>query len=236
MRLDAGGRSVYGRTRHMYNGESAASPAAALPPSRRKGGDNARRLLLLQTTLRLIADRGIDAVSHRAVATAADVPLGSTTYWFASRQDMLVEALEYFAEREVEALEDHLAGVLDGRLSRKRLVDEFTAILLPQLGDQRWRTVAQYALFQESARHPELQPACRRWTDAWIEATDPIFASLGSSDPALEARMFLAMLDGLLLAQLATPDPDPEATVIRPALKAWFDGVPARARTKRVRR
>jgi hypothetical protein len=34
------------------------------------------------------------------------------------------------------------------------------------------------------------------------------------------------MLDGVLLEQLATPDEDPAANVIRPALRAWFDRVP----------
>ena len=38
--------------------------------------------------------------------------------------------------------------------------------------------------------------------------------------------MFLAMLDGVLLEQLATPDEDPAANVIRPALRAWFDRIP----------
>ena len=35
---------------------------------------------------------------------------------------------------------------------------------VPQLGEQRWRTVAQYALLQEAARRPELEPVCREWT------------------------------------------------------------------------
>jgi hypothetical protein len=37
--------------------------------------------------------------------------------------------------------------------------------------------------------------------------------------------MFLAMLDGLLLGQLAVPDADVEHDVIRPALRAWFSRV-----------
>ena len=187
---------------------------------------NARRLLLLQTTLRLIADEGIDAVSHRSVAEAAGVPLGSTTYWFASRQDMLRQALEHFARLEIETLRERLAAVLGRRLSRKRLVDEFTDLLMPQLGQARWRTVAQYAFLQEAARQPELEPICREWTDAWQQALAEVFASLGTADPQLEARMFLAMLDGLLLEQLAAPDEDPERNVIHPALRVWFDRVP----------
>jgi DNA-binding transcriptional regulator YbjK len=190
-------------------------------------GRGARRLLLLQTTLRLIADDGIDAVTHRAVAEAANVPLGSTTYWFKSRQEMLREALEYFARLEIETLNERLDSVLGKRLSRRQLVDEFADLLMAQLGDQRWRTVAQYALLGEAARRPELQAVCREWSEAWELALGGLFESLGSTDPRLEAQMFLAMLDGLLLGQLAAPDPDFEQALLRPALRTCFGRIGA---------
>jgi DNA-binding transcriptional regulator YbjK len=225
--------NLYDRTVQMSNSAEALAQvrpttAGATPaPGRgRRPQGNARRLLLLQTTLRLIADEGIDAVSHRSVAEAAGVPLGSTTYWFASRQDMLRQALEHFAQLEIETLREHLGAVLGRRLSRKRLVDEFTDLLAPQLGRERWRTIAQYAFLQEAARQPELEPICREWTEAWQEALEEVFTSLRAPDPELEARMFLAMLDGLLLEQLAAPDEDPKENVIRPAVRAWFDRVP----------
>jgi TetR/AcrR family transcriptional regulator, regulator of biofilm formation and stress response len=205
--------------------EPSPPPTAALQ-SRRRSAGGARRLLLLQTTLRLIADQGIDAVSHRAVADAAGVPLGSTTYWFSSRQEMLRQALEYFARLDIETLRERLGEILDGRLSRKRLVDEFTDHLASQLGEQRWRTAAQYAFLQEAARQPELEAVCREWSRAWEEALSGMFDSLGAGDPLLEARMFLAMLDGLLLGQLAAPLEEVENKVIRPALTAWFERLP----------
>ena len=37
--------------------------------------------------------------------------------------------------------------------------------------------------------------------------------------------MFLAMLDGLLLGQLAAPDQDVENNVLRPALRRWFERI-----------
>lgn len=181
----------------------------------------------MQTTLRLIAEEGIDAVSHRSVAAAAGVPLGSTTYWFSSRQDMLRQALEEFARTETETLQHHLSGVLGRRLSPERLVEEFVAILSPQLGEQRWRTIAQYTLFQEAARQPELAHVCRDWTMAWEQALAEVFVSLRCPDPQLEARMFLAMLDGLLLNQIAESDEDPVERRIRPALEAWFARLPS---------
>jgi DNA-binding transcriptional regulator YbjK len=184
-------------------------------------------LLLLQTTLRLIADDGIDAVTHRSVADAAGVPLGSTTYYFSSRQEMLREALEHFARLEIETLNEHLDSVLGKRRSRLQLVDEFIDLLIPQLADERWRTVAQYALLQEAARRPELEAVCREWSEAWELALSGLFESLGSTDPRLEAQMFLAMLDGLLLGQLAAPDEDFESRILRPALNTWFARVGA---------
>jgi DNA-binding transcriptional regulator YbjK len=208
---------------------SAETAELKTAPSQAEGarGRGARRLLLLQTTLRLIADDGIDAVTHRSVADAANVPLGSTTYWFSSRQEMLREALEYFARLEIETLNERLDAVLGKRLSSRQLVDEFADLLMAQLGEQRWRTVAQYALLQEAARRPELEAVCREWSEAWELALSGLFESLGGTDSRLEAQMFLAMLDGLLLGQLAAPDPQFEHDVLRPALRTWFDRIRA---------
>jgi DNA-binding transcriptional regulator YbjK len=182
---------------------------------------------LLDTTLRLIADGGPDAVSHRAVAESAGVSLGSTTYWFESRRAMMREALERFALAEIESLRERLSGVLGRRRSRRALVDRFSDHLVDQLGENRWRAAAQYALLAEAARDPELERVCREWTAAWNQALAEVFTSLGARDPELEARTFLAMLDGLLLNELATPSENVERSVIRPALEAWFARVPA---------
>jgi hypothetical protein len=38
--------------------------------------------------------------------------------------------------------------------------------------------------------------------------------------------MFLAILDGVLVGQLAAPSDDVEHTVIRPTLEAWFSRIP----------
>lgn len=220
---------MYDRTVRMYT--SAEDAFATSPASRRGKGrktrGNARRVLLLQTTLRLIADHGIDAISHRSVAEAAGVPLGSTTYWFDSRQAMLEESLEYFVRLEIDALHARLAGVRGRQLSRRTLVDELTSMLLPQLQEGRWRTIAQYTLLQEATRNPALRALCREWTQAWTAELAAMFAALGVPDANLEARMFLAMLDGLLLGQLAVPEEDMEGNLIRPALETWFERLPA---------
>lgn len=185
-----------------------------------------RRDLLLRTTLNLIAEEGIAAVTHRSVAEAAGVPLGSTTYWFRSREQMLTDSLRDFVIGEIAAVNLRLGALLAGDPARDDLADEFVALLMTQLGEDRSRTVAQYTLFQEAIRNPELEIVCREWTAAWHRALTGLFAGLGARSPELEARMILAMLDGLILGQLATPDADPERNVIRPAIEAWLARIP----------
>jgi DNA-binding transcriptional regulator YbjK len=203
--------------------KSAKSPVSTDARTGRETRGDARRALLLQTALRLIGEQGIAAVNHRSVAKAADVPLGSTTYWFGSRHEMLTEALREFVRVENETLEFRLSGIAEEGMPTDQLVDAFAAHLASQLGEDRWRTVAQYTLMQEAIRDPELEAICREWSEAWTRALTPLFDRLGAADPELESGAFLALLDGLLINQLATPDPDAEDRFLRPALEAWFN-------------
>ena len=186
---------------------------------------NERRRALLEATLDVIGREGIDAVSHRRVAEVANVPLGSTTYYFASRDDLLVQALEYFAQCEIAALHTSLGGVsqadwADGGVDG--VIEALLAFLAPQVDVLRWRTVAQYTLFQEAARRPELQAVVHDWNEAWWKTLAELMAALGhDGDVRLEARMLLAMLDGLLLTAIAVPDDDAVA-VLRAALERWM--------------
>jgi DNA-binding transcriptional regulator YbjK len=182
-----------------------------------------RRELLLEVTIELIGREGIDAVTHRRVAELAQVPLGSTTYYFASREEMLVEALKAFGRQEIAAIRARLSGLPARRPSRRRYIEGLVDFLVPQLGDGHWRTLAQYTLLCEAARRPELEPVAREWNQAWWAVLAELFQALKVPDPGLEARMLLAMLDGFLLEQLAAPDPDFLSGVLRPALRRVFD-------------
>jgi len=212
----------------MISAPEAAGTAALAPaPRRARARGRARHERLLEVTIELIAREGIDAVTHRRVAELAAVPLGSTTYYFGSREEMLVEALKAFGRQEIAALQARLAVLPARRPSHRRYVDTLAEFIAPQLAGDRWRTVAQYALLSEAARRPELEPVVREWNQAWWTVLEESFEALNVPDPALEARMLLAMLDGFLLEQLAAPDPDFAVAVLQPALRRAF----ARARS-----
>jgi len=69
------------------------TPEAAASRARPDPGQ--RRTAILDATLRLIAKGGIDSVTHRRVAAEAGVSLSSTTYYFATREDIIHEAFRH---------------------------------------------------------------------------------------------------------------------------------------------
>jgi AcrR family transcriptional regulator len=107
--------------------------------------------------------------------------------------------------------------------SRAALVEALVGYVRYAVGPARVRTTARYALFLEAASaRPELRAALARsraavvgWGTRWI-------AALGSPDPAAHCRLVLDYLDGLILHEMAFPDPgfDP-APGLRALLSAF---------------
>jgi TetR/AcrR family transcriptional regulator, regulator of biofilm formation and stress response len=176
----------------------------------------ARRDALLDAVLRVVAEAGVDAVTHRRVAEAAGLPLASTTYWFESKEHLLTAALERAAERDIERLRAFL-GEAPERLSDP-LGLAVGAMLDPiEESGQASRSwlLATYALVLEAARRPTLRDATTRWTDAYLEALTPLLAAAGSREPRSDAGLLLAAADGLLLDQLASGDQRDPAPALR---------------------
>jgi TetR/AcrR family transcriptional regulator, regulator of biofilm formation and stress response len=167
----------------------------------------ARRDALLDAVLRVVADAGVDAVTHRRVAEVAALPLASTTYWFESKEQMLTAALERAADRDIERLGAFLAETPAHAADPLGLAVD--AVLGPS-GDasqtSRGWLLATYTLMLEAARRPALRKVMMRWTDAYMEAIPPLLAQAGSRQERSDAELLLAAADGLLVDQLASDD------------------------------
>ncbi|MYR60896.1 TetR family transcriptional regulator, partial [Streptomyces sp. SID625] len=66
--------------------------------------DPGRRQRIIDAAIRVVGAKGIAGLSHRTVAAEADVPLGSTTYHFATLDDLLVAALRQADESFAQAV------------------------------------------------------------------------------------------------------------------------------------
>jgi TetR/AcrR family transcriptional regulator, regulator of biofilm formation and stress response len=165
----------------------------------------ARRDALLEAVLKIVAEVGADAVTHRRVAEVAGLPLASTTYWFDSKEHLLTAALELAADRDIARLQEFVDGNLPD--DADPIAVAVAAIVEPcetSLQATRGSLVATYALLLEAARRPALQAVTRRWTDAYLGALEDLMRQTSSAHPRGDAELLLAAADGLLIAQLAS--------------------------------
>ncbi|MEH6378100.1 TetR family transcriptional regulator [Streptomyces sp. KLMMK] len=178
--------------------------------------DPERRDRIIDAAIRVVAERGIDALSHRAVAAAADVPLGSTTYHFATLDDLLVEALRRTAREWLDGL-DAWERAADPGLP---LAEELGRLVGESLTGDRRRLELEYELYLAALRRPAVRPIA-------AECVDEMTAVLRRRTAGeATARALAALIDGMLLQHLLTGRPFDRDEAVR-ALAAVTGG-PAR--------
>jgi TetR/AcrR family transcriptional regulator, regulator of biofilm formation and stress response len=182
----------------------------------------ARREAIVRAALELIGEQGLDAVTHRAVAERAGVPLSATTYWFASKDAILQEALLVAAREEVERLERVVLELAGKELDVSRWADAVAAELAAELEENPTRQVAFIELVLEGTRRPWLREEVARWDEAFLRLAEVGLRATGSPEPVTDARLVVATVTGLIIGQLTDPQPDFEEQVFRPALERLF--------------
>ena len=92
--------------------------------------DPNRRQRIIEVALDVIAEHGVAATTHRKVAQAADVPLGSLTYHFTGLDDLLAAAFTKLADDTADGFEAALAGAGSPDAAREAVVGLITGELL----------------------------------------------------------------------------------------------------------
>lgn len=182
----------------------------------------ARRDTILRATLALIGERGAGAVTHRAVAERAGVPLSATTYWFASKEELLQETLLLAAREEVERLERLVLDLAPRQLDVREWARAVAAALAEDLESDAVRHIAFIELVLEGTRRPWLRDEVARWHAAHLRLAELGLRASGAPDPHGDASLVVAAITGFVVGQLVTPHPDFEDAVFRPALERLF--------------
>ena len=182
-----------------------------------------RRQQLLDAAITVLGDRGIHALTHRAIDAQAGLPTGSTSNHFRTRDALLDAVVERFAARE-KALWEELAMRMYPTTPHE-LAQVLVAAAKTATGPQRTLTLARYAILVEAGIHPTIRAQLlatgsrvNTWFMTWLRVA-------GSTDPERDAPIIMNHYTGVVLHDLAIPDPafDPTdqittlvTTVIRP--------------------
>jgi TetR/AcrR family transcriptional regulator, regulator of biofilm formation and stress response len=165
---------------------------------------------ILRAALELIGRDGLGAVTHRTVAGASGVPLGSITYYFATKQDLLRAALELFVAEDVARLRAAAGELAAAGATGEEVVGRFAVMLEGATGG-----AAQFELYLEASRDPELRQAATESLRAYAEVAALALRAAGVPDADQAAAVVVAAVDGLGLHRLAA---GPEAPPVMPAL------------------
>lgn len=183
----------------------AVAPDAAELTARARRHDPRRRTRILDACLDVLCTHGLAGTTHRAVAEAADVPLGSITYHFASRDDLVHAAFERFVGQQ--------RAVFDGLFEDVGSIDRFVDVLEQLVVGspaRRCAAVLGFELRLAALRHPRLRQLNAEWSRASRE-------TLAHFVPPAEAGGLDALLEGLIMHAVLSAGPPP-APVVRDAI------------------
>jgi DNA-binding transcriptional regulator YbjK len=182
----------------------------------------ARRQALLRAAITVVGEDGPDALTHRAVAERAGVPLSATTYYFDSKDDLFREAVSLAAAEEVDRLEQLVLHLAPQDLTPVGWAREVSLAVAADLKLDPARPVAFYQFVLEAARRSELRREVERWETAQLRLAEVGLRAAGSSDPETDAVIVVATITGLVLSEMGNPREHFESAVLRPALERLF--------------
>ncbi|MFH8683557.1 TetR/AcrR family transcriptional regulator [Streptomyces lydicus] len=194
------------------NAHDGHAPSAASRPQ-----------LIADTALRLLAERGMRGLTHRAVDEAAGLPQGSTSNLARTRAALLESAVGRLAEREAAVLTpDELprpprgrpaeagagagtgaeatAGAAAGSATVPALAEALSLALHRYLTRHRELLLARYELALEATRRPALREIYDRAGRGFREPVVAMLAAAGSAAPERHALSVVAWCDGVLFS------------------------------------
>ncbi len=164
-----------------------------------------RREILLDAAILVLGERGIRALTHRAVDAEAGVAAGSTANYFPTRESLLEAIVERVSALERGHFDEAAAKVCP--TSPAELGRAIARWAQEATGARRAVTLSRYAILVEAGhnakiRHQLAETGSRvnAWFANWLRL-------IGSGDTDHDVHVLGNYIAGLMLHQIAIPDP-----------------------------
>jgi DNA-binding transcriptional regulator YbjK len=169
-------------------------------PSRTAKGST-RRQQVLEAAGEILLHEGFRAMTHRRVAEVAGVPLGTTTYYFTDRGDLMRATVAMFLERE----QVRRAAVRVSRSSLPATARALVELILPaEAASSRQQGAVIYERLGEALRDDDLRAVVSR---DYADLESHVARILQAADRAPDPGLVLALAEGRLLQWLASDRP-----------------------------
>ncbi len=176
---------------------------AASPARQARGQEKVEQIL--RATLAVIGRGGVAAVTHRTVAEEARVPLGSLTYYFSSKQELLREALRLHVAEDAGRMRALAAELVRSGASGEEIVEAFADLL-----DRGHPDIAQFELYLEASRDPQLRDVAAESLRAYAEVAEIAMRAASVPQAELMAGIIVATIDGIGMHRAAAGEEAPD--------------------------
>jgi DNA-binding transcriptional regulator YbjK len=150
-----------------------------------------RRDALLAAAVQVVGERGVGGTTHRAVTERAGVPLATASYYFASIDELIAQALTAFVKGRAEEV-----ALRDEDASPAEIADWYANQVM---GLEKEKRLAFYEVLLNAARTPELEDAAKGALASYEDWAVKGLAAAGSESGA---RAFVALGLGFGLLHL----------------------------------
>jgi DNA-binding transcriptional regulator YbjK len=164
----------------------------------------ARRSAIVSAAAALVVDGGPDAVSHRAVAREAGVPLAATTYYFAGLDELLAAAVELVADADLRVAAAVVEALPPRRRSPAATAEVVVDVLLGRDRRDDAHLQAYYERFLAAGRYPALRPVLRSARARVDAMLTEVLRRCGYA--GADVGTLVALADGTVLSALVEGD------------------------------
>lgn len=181
----------------------------AADPRTHRASAQRRRAALLDAAAELAAEIGAGAVTHRAVAARAGVPLSTTSYFFGSIDELVTEALRRSSQERVAAFDDaEAAWVLNEGQPTDVMVERVVDSLLAHAPQAE---AGQVETYLAAGREPSLQADVSATVNRFASRSAWQLERMGSARAEALGWALQALADGALLHRVAGVETDHRA-------------------------
>lgn len=163
----------------------------------------ARRAALTDAGIRVLAEEGARGLTHRAVDAAAGVPRGTSSNYFASR-DELVAALVARIEERLTPDPEQLAP-LASRSPDRELFADYVREVVRRLTADPHVALALFELRLEASRRPSVAETLGTWRRRSFDQDVAFTEDAGLPGARTDLLLVHHAIDGLLLDRLTVP-------------------------------
>ena len=183
-----------------------------------------RRRELVEASWNVIAEEGLEGLTMRKIATAANCTTGRITHYFANREALVLASLQSAYDASAVRLNAVIAADFEPVEKLRRAVEETLPLDRQRL--REWKVWIAY--WTAATTDPTLAQQNDTNHDRWLEAMMPLVHDVAPAcDVRHETYLLLGLIDGLGLRAAVNPTAENKKTT-HTALKNYLDQLAAR--------